>query len=175
MTAAALDLKKFVRDVPDFPKKGVVFKDITPLLADPGAFRSVVDRVVERFQGQGVRHVAGVESRGFLLASAVGYGLKAGIVPIRKKGKLPRGVVSATYDLEYGTDSVEMHADAVQEGEKVLLIDDVLATGGTARASCELLGKVGARVVGVCFLIELDFLKGREKLPGRDIFSLIRY
>jgi len=174
-SVSPLDLRSFVRDVPDFPKKGIVFKDITPLLGDPKAFTAAIDRIVDRFKGDGIRLVAGIESRGFLLASAVAYRLEAGLIPVRKKGKLPRTTISVTYSLEYGTDSLEVHADAAPAGAKVLIIDDVLATGGTARASCELLEKLGARVAGVGFLIELGFLKGREKLAGRTTFSVIEY
>ncbi|HBL16761.1 MAG: adenine phosphoribosyltransferase [Elusimicrobia bacterium GWA2_69_24] len=174
-TLETKDLTKFVRDIPDFPKKGIAFKDITPLLKDPGAFRSAIDAFAARYEGRGIRLVAGIESRGFLLASAVALRLGAGVIPIRKKGKLPHKTLSASYDLEYGTDSVEIHADAAARGDKVLLIDDVIATGGTARAACELIEKLGAEVAGVAFLIELSFLKGREKLGSREIFALIGY
>lgn len=169
------DLRELIRDVPDFPKKGVIFKDITPLLGDPRGFQSTIDLMSQPFLNKGIHKVAGIESRGFLLATAIAYRLGAGVIPVRKKGKLPHKVVSRTYDLEYGTDSVEAHADALKPGEKVLLVDDVLATGGTAAASCALLELLKARVVGVSFLIELDFLKGRQKLPSYSIHSLIHY
>ena len=171
----AAGLKSFIRDVPDFPKKGIIFKDITPLLGDPAAFRTAIDRLAAPFEDQGIAQVAGVESRGFLLAGAVALRLGAGLIPIRKKGKLPRRTVQAEYALEYGSDSVECHADAARKGSKVLLIDDVLATGGTAAASVRLLELLGARVAGTAFLIELDFLKGREKLKKHAVHSLIHY
>lgn len=169
------DLKTFICDVPDFPKKGVVFKDITPLLSDPKTFAAAIDRMAEPFLDAGVRLVAGIESRGFLLATPIAYRLGAGVVPIRKKGKLPRQVRSARYALEYGTDSIEAHADAFPKNAKVLLVDDVLATGGTAGAAVELIETIGGRLVGIAFLIELAFLNGRKKLPGRNIRSLVTY
>lgn len=170
-----IDLKSRILDVPDFPKKGIVFKDITPLLADAKGFAETIDRLAEPFVGRGVQIVAGIESRGFLLATPIAYRLGAGVVPIRKKGKLPRAVKSASYALEYGTDSIEAHADAFNKGTKVLLIDDVLATGGTAAAAVKLIEDVGGELVGAAFLIELGFLNGRKKLPGRRIESLVTY
>ncbi len=176
MTAASrLDVRTFVVDVPDFPKKGIVFKDITPLLADAKAFAATIDQMAAPFKELGIGVVAGIESRGFLLATPIAYSLGAGVVPIRKKGKLPRKTHTASYDLEYGQDSIEAHVDAFPRGTKVLLVDDVLATGGTAKAACELLGKLGGEVVGLSFLIELAFLRGRDKLPGQQIRSLITY
>ena len=172
---ATLTLQSFVRDIPDFPKKGIVFKDITPLLKDAAAFKSMVDAFTARYQGKGVTQVAVIESRGFLLGSAIAHRLGAGLIPIRKKGKLPWKTIAASYELEYGTDSIEVHQDAAGAKDKVLIIDDVIATGGTAKAACELIEKLGAGVAGVGFLIELSFLKGREKLAGREIFSLITY
>ena len=170
-----MDLRRHIHDVPDFPKKGIVFKDITPLLADAKAFAETIDRLAEPFVGKGVQIVAGVESRGFLLATPIAYRLGAGVVPIRKKGKLPRAVKSASYALEYGTDSIEAHADAFPKGAKVLLIDDVLATGGTAAAAVELIEAIGGSLLGASFLIELGFLGGRAKLPGRAVHSLVSY
>ena len=170
-----MDLKKFIHDVPDFPKKGVGFKDITPLLSDAKAFAEMIDRLCEPFVGQGIQIVAGIESRGFLLATPIAYRLGAGMVPIRKKGKLPRKVHSASYALEYGTDSIEAHADAFPKNAKVLLVDDVLATGGTAGAAISLIETIGGQLVGSAFLIELAFLGGRAKLPGRKIHSLVTY
>jgi adenine phosphoribosyltransferase len=175
MNAASIDPASFIKDVPDFPKKGIVFKDITPLLADPAAFAAALERMAEPFQSAGIRFVAGIESRGFLLAAPLALRLGAGLVPIRKKGKLPRQTVSASYDLEYGQDSIEAHADAFPAGAKVLLVDDVLATGGTAKAACELIEAVGGQVAGAAFLIELGFLNGREKLAGRDVRALVKY
>lgn len=175
MDTASLDPAAFIKDVPDFPKKGIVFKDITPLLADPAAFAAALERMAEPFKDAGIRYVAGIESRGFLLAAPLALRLGAGLVPIRKKGKLPRQTVSASYDLEYGQDSIEAHADAFPAGSKVLLVDDVLATGGTAKAACELIEAVGGQVAGAAFLIELGFLNGREKLAGRDVRALVKY
>ena len=170
---ATLTLQSYVRDIPDFPKKGIVFKDITPLLKDAAAFKSMVDAFVARYQGKGVTLVAVIESRGFLLGSAIAHRLGAGLIPIRKKGKLPWKTHQASYALEYGTDSIEVHQDAADAKDRVLIIDDVIATGGTAKAACELVETLGATVAGVGFLIGLAFLKGREKLAGREIFSLI--
>ena len=170
-----LDIIAFIKDVPDFPKKGIIFKDITPLLADARALAAAVELMAEPYLKSGVQFVAGIESRGFLLAAPIAYRLKAGLVPIRKKGKLPRATKSATYDLEYGQDSIEAHEDAFPKGAKVLLVDDVLATGGTAKAACELIEQIGGTVAGVSFLIELKFLNGRSKLAGRDARALIQY
>ncbi|MFI5350658.1 MAG: adenine phosphoribosyltransferase [Elusimicrobiota bacterium] len=170
-----MDLQRHIRDVPDFPKKGIVFKDITPLLADAKAFESAIDRLAAPFMGKGVQIVAGIESRGFLLATPIAYRLGAGVVPIRKKGKLPRAVKSASYALEYGTDSIEAHADSFPKGTRVLLIDDVLATGGTAAAAVQLIEAIGGELLGASFLIELSFLAGRAKLPGRAVHSLVSY
>ena len=164
-----------IRDVPDFPKKGIVFKDITPLLCDAEAFACVIDELCVPFSKTRIDIVAGIESRGFLLATPVAYRLKAGVVPIRKKGKLPRETRSVDYQLEYGVGTLEAHADAFSKNASVLLVDDVLATGGTAKASCDLIEALGARIVGLAFLIELSSLGGREKLPGRDIHSLFVY
>jgi adenine phosphoribosyltransferase len=175
MAGAALDVKSLIKDVADFPKKGIVFKDITPLLADAKAFAKTIDMMCEPFLGAGIKIVAGIESRGFLLATPIAYRLGAGVVPIRKKGKLPRKTHSASYQLEYGTDSIEAHADAFGPGTKVLLVDDVLATGGTAHAACELIEKIGGKVSGIAFLIELGFLEGRKKLAGHQIESLVTY
>lgn len=170
-----MDFKRHIHDVPDFPKKGIVFKDITPLLADPKTFATAIDRMAEPFVGAGVQIVAGIESRGFLLATPIAYRLGAGVVPIRKKGKLPRAVRSASYALEYGTDSIEAHADSFPRHTKVLLVDDVLATGGTAAAAVELIEAIGGQLVGSSFLIELGFLGGRGKLRGHGIHSLVVY
>lgn len=169
------DLKALIKDVPDFPKKGIIFKDITPLLADPKGFDAVIDGLIGPFKQKGITIVAGVESRGFLLAPAMAARLGAGIVPLRKKGKLPRKVHSASYDLEYGTDSIEAHADAFPQNAKVLLVDDVLATGGTAAAAISLIETLGGNLVGSAFLIELAFLNGRKKLAGQNIHSLLTY
>ena len=173
--ATAERIKAIVRDVPDFPKKGIVFKDITPLLADHGAFTETVNCMAERYKDRGITKVLGIEARGFLLAAPIAMAIGAGIVPVRKKGKLPYKTVSATYALEYGEDTLQMHEDAVRKGEKVLIVDDVLATGGTAGAVCSLVDKMGGKVESIAMLIELSFLNGRARLPGRDIFSLLKY
>lgn len=168
-------LKAIIRDVPDFPKKGIIFKDITPLLADPAAFSEMTKHFAEQYRNAGITKVLGIEARGFLLAAPIAIELGAGLVPVRKKGKLPYKTVAATYALEYGTDTLEMHEDAVKAGEKVLIVDDVLATGGTAAAVCALVEKLGGKVAGVAMMIELEFLKGRAKLGDRPLYSLIKY
>ena len=173
--ATAEKLKAIIRDVPDFPKKGIVFKDITPLLADHAAFTEAVNCMAEAYKGRGITKVLGIEARGFILAAPIALALGAGMVPVRKKGKLPYKTVSATYALEYGQDTLQMHSDAVRKGEKVLIVDDVLATGGTAGAVIALVEKLGGKVDTVAVLIELEFLNGRAKLPGRDVFSVIKY
>ncbi len=170
-----IDLVSYIRDVPDFPKEGIVFKDVTPLLADPKAFRVATDRLAEPFVGEGVDKVAGIESRGFFLGGPVALALAAGLVIVRKKGKLPWKTREVTYDLEYGTDTVEMHVDAVSPGERVLVVDDLMATGGTAAATVELVRQAGGTVVACAFLIELDFLDGRSKLAVDEVHSLMRF
>lgn len=171
----SIDLKTKIRDVPDFPKDGIVFKDITPLLKDGEAFRQAIDMMAENYKGKKIDLIVGAESRGFIFGSALAYKLGIGFIPARKPGKLPHKTHSAEYALEYGVDSLEMHLDAIKEGEQVLIIDDLLATGGTARAKCQLVERLGGQVVGIAFLIELAFLNGREKLNGYDVFSLISY
>lgn len=168
-------LKGIIRDVPDFPKKGIIFKDITPLLADASAFEATVDALASPRLGSRVDLVAGVESRGFIFGAAVAARLKAGFVPIRKPRKLPAATISETYELEYGTDTLEMHADAIRPGQRVLLVDDLLATGGTARAAAAMIRRLGADLAGIAFVIELEFLKGREKLTGLPVTSLVRF
>lgn len=175
MTVAAETIKKTIRDIPDFPKKGVIFKDITPLLGDPAKFQKAVNGFIDRYKNEGIQKVLAVESRGFLLAAPVALALNAGLVPVRKKGKLPYKTVSASYALEYGTDTLEMHSDAIKKGEKVLILDDVLATGGTCGAVREMVSKLGGELVSAAFLIELEFLKGRDKLKDTDVFSLVKY
>lgn len=164
-----------VRDIPDFPKSGVVFKDITPLLADVDAFRFTVDAIADHFAGQTVDKVLGIEARGFIAAAPVAYRFGAGFVPVRKAGKLPWEVEKEEYVLEYGTDLLEMHRDAVAPGERVLIVDDVMATGGTAEATLRLVEKLGGEVVGLGFIIELAFLGGRERVKGHDVLSLLTY
>lgn len=168
-------LKRRIRDIPDFPKPGIVFKDITPLLADAAALREAAGAMTDPFRDLAVDQVVGIESRGFILGALVARELNAGFVPVRKPGKLPARVQSVEYALEYGTDRLEVHADVGDKPSRVLIVDDVLATGGTARATCELMERVGAEIVGLSFLIVLEFLKGRERLEGRDVSAVIRY
>jgi len=170
-----IDLRAHIRSVPDFPKAGVMFRDITPLLLEPEAFREALRRMAEPYQPGDVDLVIGAESRGFIFGAPLALDLDAGFVPIRKAGKLPADTVSVTYDLEYGTDTVEMHTDAVGEGARVLMVDDLLATGGTMAASCKMVEEAGGRIVGVEFLIELAFLGGRAKLEGYPVRSQIVY
>ncbi|MGH9125156.1 MAG: adenine phosphoribosyltransferase [Acidimicrobiales bacterium] len=168
-------MKGLVREIPDYPRPGVVFKDITPLLADPKALRESIDALVERFDGRAVDKVLGIEARGFIVAAPVAYRMGAGFIPVRKKGKLPWTVETEEYVLEYGTDALEIHRDALAPGDRALLIDDVLATGGTAVAATRLVERLGGVTVGAGFLIELTFLAGRGKLEGYDVVSLINY
>jgi adenine phosphoribosyltransferase len=164
-----------VRDIPDFPSLGVVFKDITPLLADPEAFAATIDGIADHFDDVAVDRVLGIEARGFIVAAPIAYRFGAGFTPVRKVGKLPWQVEQEEYELEYGTDLLEIHRDAVAPGERVLVVDDVLATGGTAAATIRLVEKLGAEVVGLGFILELAFLQGRLRLPGREIVSLVTY
>jgi adenine phosphoribosyltransferase len=168
-----VDLEQYIRDVPDFPKEGIVFKDITPLLASPEGFRRAIDTIAEEFEGSGVTKVFGAEARGFIFGGALAYRLGAGFVPARKPGKLPWKTTRAEYALEYGTDSLEVHADAMGPGDRVLIVDDVLATGGTAAAKGQLVEATGAETIGFAFLIELGFLDGRVRLGDKPIMSLI--
>jgi len=160
-----VDLSTYIRDIPDWPKEGVVFKDITPLLASPEGFRESIDSLADAYEDAGITKVIGAEARGFIFGGALAYRLGVGFVPARKPGKLPFETTSLTYDLEYGTDTLEIHADAFNEDDVVLIVDDVLATGGTAAATAQLISATGARVAGFAFLIELDFIGGRSKLP----------
>ena len=169
------DLKQYIREVPDYPKPGVLFYDITTLMGDSLALRMTVDRFVWLFAHQSIDKVVGMESRGFLFGPLVAYALNAGFVPVRKPGKLPAETVSQTYDLEYGSDQLEMHSDGVEKGERVLIIDDLVATGGTARATADLVEAVGGEMVGMGFIIELEFLNPRDKLGDYNVESLIRY
>jgi adenine phosphoribosyltransferase len=168
-------LKSIIREVPDFPKPGILFYDITTLLKDAAGLKEVIDAFQARFQGAAVDVVVGIEARGFIFAPIVAYALGTGFVPVRKPKKLPCQAVKEEYQLEYGTDCLEVHQDAIQPGQRVLIVDDVLATGGTAAAVTRLVEKLGGKVVGVAFVIELDFLHGRDKLTGYDVFSLVRY
>ncbi len=169
------DLRAYIRDVADFPKPGIVFKDITPLLRDPGALSLAMEMMAQPFRGQHVDVVAGAESRGFIFAMALAAKLSAGFIPVRKPGRLPCPTRREDYDLEYGSATLEMHEDALRPGDRVLLVDDLLATGGTMAACCRLVESLGATVVGAAFLIELSFLDGRAKLPERSIHSVVVY
>ena len=168
-------LRKSIRDIPDFPKPGVTFKDITPLLSDPAAFSTAVDAIVVSFGRGTVDKVVGIEARGFIIAAPVAYHFGAGFVPLRKPGKLPFSTVSEPYELEYGTETLELHTDAFNPGDRVLIVDDVLATGGTARAACNLVQQAGGVVAGLAFVIELEFLNGSSRLADYDYVSLLKY
>jgi len=168
-------LKQLIREVPDFPKAGINFYDITTLLKHPEGFRHTIDALAKEFEGEKVDSVIGIEARGFIFAPALAYNLGAGFVPVRKPKKLPAECASISYDLEYGQDTLQMHRDAVGEGHRVLIADDLLATGGTARAVVDLVEQLGGKVVGLVFVVELEFLPGREKLAGYDVRSLIKY
>ena len=170
-----MDIKSIIRTIPDYPKPGIMFRDVTTLLGNARAFRTTVDLLVQPYAGTRIDKVAGIEARGFIIAAPVAYRLGAGLVPVRKKGKLPYDVRGIDYTLEYGAERLEVHSDAVSAGDKVVVIDDVLATGGTARAACEILRELEADIVGVGVVIELSFLPGRETLGDIDVFSLITY
>ena len=168
-------LKKLIREVADFPKKGILFYDITTLLKDKVGFAALIDALSEHYLDKKVDLVLGMEARGFIFAPALAYRLNAGFVPVRKPGKLPAATTRYDYALEYGTNTLEIHQDAIQQGQRVIIVDDLLATGGTAEATTKLASALGAEVVGLGFVVELDFLKGREKLAGYDVFSLLHY
>jgi adenine phosphoribosyltransferase len=168
-------LKKLIREIPDFPKKGILFYDITTLLKDKTGFATLIDRLSEHYIAQDIDLVLGMEARGFIFAPALAYRLNAGFIPVRKPGKLPGECVKYDYSLEYGTNSLEIHKDAVQKGQRVLIVDDLLATGGTAEATAKLAASLGAKIVGLGFVVELEFLNGRDKLKQYDVMSLLRY
>ncbi len=170
-----MELKDLIRDIPDFPKKGIIFKDITTLLKNPKGLKNSAEELCNYAKDKGITKVAGIESRGFILGGIIAEKLNAGFIPIRKPGKLPSEKISESYLLEYGSDSIEIHKDAVQPGDKFLLHDDLLATGGTMEAACKLIEKLGGEVVQISFLIELDFLNGRDKLKSYDVRSIIQY
>ena len=170
-----LDLTSFIRDVPDFPTEGILFKDVMPLLADPAAFRESIDRLAAWAGPRAPDLILGAEARGFIFGGALAYALGCGFVTARKPGKLPWATVEASYDLEYGTDALQVHVDAIGAGARVIVLDDVLATGGTARAKIDLVNQLGGQVVGALFLIELSFLQGRERIAGTDVHALIDY
>ena len=170
-----MDLKPHIRHVPDFPKKGILFYDITTLLRDPQGFKMTIDMLSIPYEGQAIDVVVGIESRGFILGAAVAERIGAGFIPIRKPGKLPSKSIKEVYDLEYGKDALEIHEDAVERGQRVLIVDDVLATGGTAAAATQLVKKLGGELHGLAFLIELLFLNGKSKLAGEQVFSVLQY
>jgi len=168
-------LKHLIREIPDFPKKGILFYDITTLLKDKAGFATLIDKLAEHYISKDVDLVLGMEARGFIFAPALAYRLNAGFVPVRKPGKLPAETVKYDYALEYGTNSLEIHKDAIQKGQRVLIVDDLLATGGTAEATARLAESLGAKIAGLGFVVELEFLKGREKLKGYEVMSLLQY
>ena len=168
------DIKSYIRDIPGFPKEGIIFKDITTLLRDKNAFKVAVDMIAEEFSGKNIDAVISIEARGFIFGAAVAYKLGAGLIPVRKKGKLPYKTFSVSYSLEYGTDTLEIHQDAFKKGASILIVDDLLATGGTCRAVADLIEKMGGKVSGCAFVVELPPLKGREKLKGYNVFSLVK-
>ncbi len=170
-----MDLKALIRDIPDFPQPGIVFKDIAPLLADPGALGYVTARLTQRYQDEDIAKVVGIESRGFIFGAPLAVTLGAGFVPARKPGKLPFTVIDESYALEYGTNTITMHVDAIIPGERVLIVDDVIATGGTLEATCKLVERLGGEIAEIVTIVELSFLKGREKLNGRQIFTMVEY
>mgnify|MGYP001579189589 CR=1 FL=1 len=169
------NLKKMVRDIPDFPKKGIIFKDITPVLQNPKGLREAVETISNHYKSKKVDIVVGAEARGFILAPTVAFNLGAGFVPVRKPGKLPYEKISMSYALEYGTDTLEMHKDAIKKGQQVLMVDDLLATGGTMATCCKMVETLGGNIVGCAFLIELAFLNGKKVLSKYDVYSLIKY
>src|SRR4051794_37570812 len=175
MTEANVTLKRLIREIPDFPKKGILFRDITPLLADPSGIALAIELLANPFRGKNIDLVVGAESRGFIFGTAVACCLSAGFALVRKPGKLPHKKVSMSYDLEYGTDTLEMHADCIKPGQRVLIVDDVLATGGTMKACCDLVKQLGGELAGIAVLIELEFLKGRAKLPTDTVHSVVVY
>ena len=169
------ELKNYIRSIPDFPKEGILFRDITTLLLDKGALKDAINRLSRKYKKENIDVVVAVEARGFILGGAIAYKLNAGFVPVRKKGKLPSKVQSVTYDLEYGTDTLEIHEDAIKQGARVLIVDDLLATGGTVKATAELIQNAGGTVAGIAFLIELKALKGIKKLSEYPVYSLIKF
>jgi adenine phosphoribosyltransferase len=170
-----VQIESLIRAIPDFPLPGILFRDITPLLKDAEGFKSAVDLFIDHFKGRKIDHVVGIEARGYMLGAPLAYGVGAGFIPVRKPGKLPYSKLSESYALEYGTNSLEIHADALADGDRVVVVDDLLATGGTAAATRRLLERLGAKIQAFAFLIELDALKGRDALPGVEVTSFIRY
>jgi adenine phosphoribosyltransferase len=170
-----MDLKKYIRDIPDFPQKGVMFRDITTLLKEPEPFKYVIDTIVDKYKNEEIDKLVSVEARGYIFGGAIAYTLNCGFVPVRKPGKLPAETVSLEYTLEYGKNTIEIHKDAINPGESVLVFDDVLATGGTVQATCHLIEQLGGKVVGCVFISDLTYLKGSEKLKDYEVYSLVQY
>ncbi|PIP19967.1 MAG: adenine phosphoribosyltransferase [Candidatus Omnitrophica bacterium CG08_land_8_20_14_0_20_41_16] len=170
-----MNLEKYIRNIPGFPKPGILFRDVTTLIQNPKAFKTSIDMLVQKYKGKKIDKVVAVEARGFIFGAAIAYKLGVGFIPVRKKGKLPYKTNSVTYNLEYGTDTLEIHCDAIEKGDKVLIVDDLLATGGTVKAVTELIEGLEGKVMGIAFVIELVDLKGKDKLKGYPIFSLIKY
>jgi adenine phosphoribosyltransferase len=170
-----MDLTQYIRDIPDFPKPGIIFKDITPLLAEPKAFQQAIEKLCEHYQQERIDAIAAAEARGFLFAAPMALLMKRPLIPLRKPGKLPHRTYSLKYELEYGEAELQVHIDGVVSGHRVLLVDDLLATGGTMKAGCQLVEKAGGKIAGCAFLVELNFLKGRQRLKPHDVFSLIQY
>lgn len=169
------NLKALIRDIPDFPKEGIMFRDITTLLKDAQGLKEIIDIFSDRYRDKGIKYILGADARGFIFGAAIAYNIGAGFVPIRKKGKLPYKTLSASYELEYGSNEVEMHVDAIENGDKVVIVDDLLATGGTAKAMLDLVKKLGGDIEEFAFMIELEDLNGRDKLQGENVFSIIKY
>jgi len=169
------ELKKKIREVPDFPVPGILFYDLTTLLKDSESLRTVIDLLTQKYRDRGIDQVVAIESRGFIFGPALAYNLQAGFVPVRKEGKLPAQTISASYDLEYGQGVLEIHTDAIQKGVRVLIVDDLIATGGTAAATAQMVHQLGGEITGLAFVVELEFLKGREKLDGFELFSILTY
>jgi len=170
-----MDLKKYIRDIPDFPQKGVMFRDITPILKEPEPFKYVIDAMVDKYKNENIDKIVSVEARGYIFGGVLSYNLNCGFVPVRKPGKLPAETVSMEYTLEYGKNIIEIHKDAITSGERILVFDDLLATGGTVLATCKLVEKLGGKVIGCAFVIDLTYLHGTEKLKDYNVFSLIEY
>ncbi|MCK4250442.1 adenine phosphoribosyltransferase [candidate division WOR-3 bacterium] len=170
-----MDLKKCIRNIPDFPQKGIMFKDITTLLKKPAVFKYTVDAIVDRYKNKNISKVVSVEARGYIFGGAIAYNLNCGFIPVRKPGKLPAETISMEYTLEYGKNTIEIHKDAINNSERILVFDDLLATGGTVLATCQLIEKLGGEIIGCAFLINLTYLNGAEKLKGYNVFSLIEY
>jgi adenine phosphoribosyltransferase len=170
-----MDLKKYIRNIPDFPQKGIMFKDITTLLKEPAVFKYTVDAIVDRYKNKNISKVVSVEARGYIFGGAIAYNLNCGFIPVRKPGKLPAETISMEYTLEYGKNTIEIHKDAINNSERILVFDDLLATGGTVLATCQLIKKLGGEIIGCAFLINLTYLNGAEKLKGYNVFSLIEY